>query len=660
MKNKSLSRSLIVVFALLLMFTVVGFSSLTTDNFAYATTGNSCASAEGNAYPSNSEVAYQSNSEAANELSFEGYTYQSNSEAAEVAADEHWEYGENGIKINELKQIVDGFDKTKFSKSQPLVIVVIDTGINAAHEVFSNTLLRDKDGNALGYNSHDNNKEIEDKDPNMHGTAVASIIAMTVRELGLQDYIKIYPIKASYQKKGDAASYFSINSVTAALKHISSGAVANVCAVNMSFGIFKSQLDGNPWDKDKNLLMAIDTVAMQSTIIAAAGNGVSGMSNIGKDSKENPFYPAVHDGIVSVMSYGKDGKKVASSNYGSRYNLIAPGEGIWTAGKGNAYEFKSGTSMASPFVATASALLKLKLQDDKNKGKIAQVPSATAQSRILRKHGNETIEFNPYTFKKLSIKSLLTADYSIADTDYDAPTGIKIIATMQGNAGKDNKFIVRTDNITPLNLSASALPYGDTDPELDMIIEWWQLEGEAENESYLGKGKNFTFVPTLGGDFKIEARLTAFEKTHYASVEVSVVYCDFIAGDVKITYASDANKKIDDAANVNKVYTTERVKLALTGVQFVDRTKEVKWFVNGEYVASGYEFEFSPKKIGQYTVTATYDDKPISYDHSLVLDVKSFMLRPLDLATAIVVPLIILGSIVLAVVLSKKRKNRTI
>ncbi|MEG1528805.1 MAG: hypothetical protein RR405_00495, partial [Clostridia bacterium] len=129
MKNKSLSRSLIVVFALLLMFTVVGFSSLKTDNFAYATTGNSCASAEGNAYPSNNEVA--------SELGLEGYTYQSNSEAAypsnseaaypsnnevaEVAADEHWEYGENGIKINELKQIVDGFDKTKFSKSQPLV-----------------------------------------------------------------------------------------------------------------------------------------------------------------------------------------------------------------------------------------------------------------------------------------------------------------------------------------------------------------------------------------------------------------------------------------------------------------------------------------------------------------------------------------------------------
>ncbi|MEG2688311.1 MAG: S8 family serine peptidase, partial [Clostridia bacterium] len=538
------------------------------------------------------------------------------------------------------------FDKTKFSKSQPLVIVVIDTGINATHEVFNKALLRDKDGNALGYNSHNNNKEIEDKDPNMHGTAVASIIAMTVRELGLQDYIKIYPIKASYQKKGDAASYFSINSVTAALKHIADGAVANVCAVNMSFGIFKSQLDGNKWDTDKNLLMAIENVAMQSTIIAAAGNGVSGMSNIGKDSKDNPFYPAVHDGVVSVMSYGKDGKKVASSNYGSKYNLSAPGEGIWTAGKGNAYEFKNGTSMASPFVATASALLKLKLQDDKNKGKIAQVPSATAQSRILRKHGNETVEFNPYTFKKLSIKSLLTADYSIADTDYDAPTGIKVMATMQGNAGTDNnKFTVRTDNIKPLKLSASALPYGDTDPELDTMIEWWLLEGEAEKESYLGKGKNYTFVPTLGGEFKIEARLTAFEKTFYASVEVIVVYCDFIAGDVKITYASDVNKSIENATNVNKVYTTERVKLGLTGVQFVDRTKEVKWFVNGEYVASGYEFEFSPKKIGQYTVTATYDDKPISYDHSLVLDVKSFMLRPLDLATAIVVPLIILGSI---------------
>ena len=124
-----------------------------------------------------------------------------------------WYYGEEHLNVSAMKESIASWIGNA-DKSNPVVIAVVDTGVNTDHEVFKKTnTLYTVDGNVQGYNSFVSIKNsgitnptaeqlgyIKDETSNSHGTAIASIMAMLIYELDLQDYIKIYPIKATRNK----------------------------------------------------------------------------------------------------------------------------------------------------------------------------------------------------------------------------------------------------------------------------------------------------------------------------------------------------------------------------------------------------------------------------------------------------------------------------
>ncbi len=88
-------------------------------------------------------------------------------------------------------------------------------------------------------------------------------------------------------------------------------------------------------------------------VVAAAGN----------DDTDVADYPAAYDGVLSVANVRSTDVKSSSSNYNFKVDISAPGNGIYNTVNGSRYASYSGTSMSSPMVAGAAALVKSRFPD---------------------------------------------------------------------------------------------------------------------------------------------------------------------------------------------------------------------------------------------------------------------------------------------------------
>ena len=177
--------------------------------------------------------------------------------------------------------------------------------------------------------------------------------------------------------------------------------------------------------------------------------------------------------------------------------------------------------------------------------------------------------------------------------------------------------------------------------------------GEA---TVIGSGTSVTYTPSRGGDFLITAKIPNTNAEQ--SIQLHVEYGNYYVGEVRVTLEEDSQKDVKDARSAAKLYSTETTRFALTGMKYLNPDVETKWFVNGEYVASGLTFDFTPKKAGVYYITAQYgDNAKVDFEFKFTADVKSFILRPLDLSMLIVGLVLAATVAATAIVIAVRKKN---
>ncbi len=198
---------------------------------------------------------------------------------------------------------------------------IIDSGIDYNNDVFEGRLV----DNGVNLSQSGDDTAMSD-DPKSHGTHIAGIIAMNTPEATKLRGYKIFDYK------GNSTELLVITAIDYA---VSDG----MDIINLSLGT-----------ADSDALRESLENAYESGMVIVTASGNAGINC-------EDILPAAFDGSITVGAVDKNGVPAVFSNYGTCLDLIAPGVDIYSCLNGNEYGLVSGTSMATPFVSAASALM---------------------------------------------------------------------------------------------------------------------------------------------------------------------------------------------------------------------------------------------------------------------------------------------------------------
>jgi subtilisin len=234
---------------------------------------------------------------------------------AQILADEvPW-----GItRINAASAQAEGFTGTGIK------VAVLDTGIDYNHP--------DLKANYLG--GYDFvNKDNDPMDDHSHGTHVAGTVAAAsngIGVLGAAPQAGLYAVKVA-----DSSGYCSYSNIIAGINW----------AVDNNANIITMSLGGT--SSSSTLQSACDNAYSKGVVlVGAAGNSGGAV-----------IYPAAYSSVIAVSAVDSTNTRTSWSCYGSQVEFVAPGVSIKSTMPNGLYGFKSGTSMATPHVTGAVALL---------------------------------------------------------------------------------------------------------------------------------------------------------------------------------------------------------------------------------------------------------------------------------------------------------------
>jgi thermitase len=238
-----------------------------------------------------------------------------------IPSDPEWglQYGLVNIRAPQGWDITTG--------SATVTIAIVDTGVSLSHP--------DLAGKIVGGYDFVNDDNVADDDHG-HGTHVAGIAAAMSNNgngiAGVSWGARIMPVKVLNLAGG--GSYADV-------------AAGITFAVDSGAQVINLSLGGE-----------FPSVFLQDAVDYASSRGAVVVAASGNTGTDNVLYPAAYGNVIAVSAVDNLNNRAAFSNYGPAIDLAAPGVTIYSTSPGGTYTYRSGTSMAAPFVSGLAAILR--------------------------------------------------------------------------------------------------------------------------------------------------------------------------------------------------------------------------------------------------------------------------------------------------------------
>jgi subtilisin family serine protease len=204
-----------------------------------------------------------------------------------------------------------------------VIVAIIDTGIELTHPDLSNRV-------TTGYDFVNNDSN--PTDDNGHGTHVAGIVASTSNGLGtigVANTTTLMPIKELNNQ-----GYGYLSDVAKGIYYATDHGAK---VINLSLGT------------------TYDSSTLKSAIQYAANKGIFIAAAAGNTSASTCEYPAAYSSSMCVVATDNNNKLASFSNTGGE--IAAPGVSNYSTYINGTYRYMSGTSMATPHIAGAAAVI---------------------------------------------------------------------------------------------------------------------------------------------------------------------------------------------------------------------------------------------------------------------------------------------------------------
>lgn len=409
------------------------------------------------------------------------------------------------------------------------------------------------------------NEDMDPMDDQGHGTHVSGIVASTDPTYrGVAFNSGVASVKA-LNSAGSGSTSDIIDGIEWCIDHKDD---YNITAISMSLGNRQNHTDYCDTLPLYSATKQVVDLAVENgiAVIAASGNNKSGLGPGGISG------PACLRNVTAVGAVDKDDSSSSYSQVGTILDFLAPGTNIQSTKLGGGFHSLSGTSMATPHVAAAYALLR-----QAGMAKFNRTLSLEEVYQALNDTG-KTIDDNGYLKPRIDIHSAV-----LLALDNQAPM-LNITAPID-------------------NLSTHSLEQ-EFNLTADEELEWAKIEIDSINYTMQGSDKNWNYNHSFNttGNYTY----TAYGEDSAGNTGSTSIRNLYITNNLSITsmYPNTTTPFIVEPQNQTFNITIHDPE---------NDTVNISWYMNGALQSSGIDlFEYnlsgSYESAGNYTITVLVGD----------------------------------------------------